>query len=167
MANPNSPAALQLSVQLTKTKQNIQNLHNQIAAQQAHHAKQQHHHGGAGGGGPNADFMKAPPLVGGGDGRGPGGNLMDPLSSFGSDFLNKPDGPQQQQQQQQQQGPNQGQQGPHQQQQQSRLSQWTKIPSMDKDDGGLVGGEFSRAPGPQSNNGGGGNGKSLILGPSE
>lgn len=40
MGNSNSPSALQLSVQITKTKQNIHNLHNQIAAQQAHHAKQ-------------------------------------------------------------------------------------------------------------------------------
>lgn len=109
--------------------------------------------------------MKAgggPPLIsGGGDGRGgggPGGNLMDPLGSFGSDFLlNNKDGG----------GP------PHQQQQQpqSRLSQWTKIPSMEKEEvgGGNQGGDFSRAPGPQSGNGGSGlkNNSSLILGPSE
>jgi trinucleotide repeat-containing gene 6 protein len=180
MGNSNSPTALQLSVQITKAKQHIQNLHNQIAAQQAHHAKQQQaqHHGGGGGGGgggshghlgggggPNNDFFKAPPLIGDNrGGGGAGGNLIDPLTtlqnSFGSDFLmNNKEGP----------GGNgggqQGQGGPH---QQSRLSQWTKIPSLEKDDGS-PGNEFSRAPGPQSNNGGGCGGllksnSSLILG---
>ncbi|KAK9888232.1 hypothetical protein WA026_000500 [Henosepilachna vigintioctopunctata] len=53
---PNSNAILQCSVLITKTKQQITNLQNQIAAQQAIYVKQQHQ-GGLGGGGPN-DFLK-------------------------------------------------------------------------------------------------------------
>lgn len=171
---PNHPNHLQVSVQITKSKQLIQNLHNQIAAQQAHHAKQSQHHGGGGGGGghggqghlgggPNNDLFKAPPLLGGGDGRGPVDSLASLQNSFGQDFLgmnNKGDVGQ---------GGGNGNGGPHQQQQQSRLSQWTKIPSLEKDDGSP--GDFSRAPGPQSNNGGGGgllkSNSSLILGSSD
>jgi len=50
------------------------------------------------------------------------------------------------------------------QHQQSRLTQWTK---MDKDNGSIGSEQFSRAPGPQSNNapvGGMKGNQSLILG---
>jgi trinucleotide repeat-containing gene 6 protein len=153
----NSTAALQLSVQITKTKQQITNLHNQIAAQQALHAKQQqqqqqqqqqHHHLAVAAAAaaaaanqpnnPNNDFFK-PPMIGGSGGGGSGGGgggsgMMDPMMSalqgnFGSDYGLKDGG----------------------QHQQSRLTQWTKLPSLEKDDAN-TGSEFSRAPGPQSNN---------------
>ncbi|CAG7822859.1 unnamed protein product [Allacma fusca] len=138
----NSAAALQLSVQITKTKQQINNLHNQIAAQQALHAKQQaqqqqqqqHNHlmaaaAAAAANKPSNDFFNNPPIL-------PNNTGMDPMMSalqgnFGSDFgLGKESG----------------------QHQQSRLTQWTKLPSLEKDEANNSGNEFSRAPGPQSNN---------------
>jgi len=160
----NSSAALQISVQITKTKQTIANLHNQIAAQQALHAKQQQqqppHHplAGAGGpgnpGGPNNEFFKQPPQVLG-DNRGvssSGSSMMDPFmalpNNFGSDVGMKEGG----------------------QHQTSKLGQWTKLPSLDKEDGNSVSEPFSRAPGQQSNNSATNllkNNPSLILGQSD
>ncbi|ODN04635.1 Protein Gawky, partial [Orchesella cincta] len=153
----NSNAALQLSVQITKTKQAIANLHNQIAAQQALHAKQQQqqqpHHPLANAGGPgnppNNDFFKAPPVLGDNRGVGnSGSSMMDPFmalpNNFGSDVGIKESN----------------------QHQQSKLGQWTK--SVEKDDSNPVP-EFSRAPGQQSNNSSNllKNNPSLILGQSD
>lgn len=58
LGKPNSQMVLQCSVLITKTKQQIQNLQNQIAAQQAIYVKQQQHVGGGGGSTTPADFFK-------------------------------------------------------------------------------------------------------------
>src|SRR4051794_18793683 len=121
VSKTNSAAALTLSVQITKTKQHINNLHNQIAAQQAMHVKQQqqqqqqqqHNHlmaaaAAAAANKPTNDFFNTPPILPNTTGSG-----MDPLSmsalhsNFGSEFGLK--------------------EGQH---QQSRLTQWTKVPSL-------------------------------------
>lgn len=57
LGKPNS-IVLQCSVLITKTKQQITNLQNQIAAQQAIYVKQQAHIGGGGGSATAADFFK-------------------------------------------------------------------------------------------------------------
>ncbi|GLH02954.1 Protein Gawky, partial [Gryllus bimaculatus] len=120
-----SSAVLHISVQITKTKQQISNLQNQIASQQAIYVKQQQqqqqqHLGGPGGGpqgpphptGPQ-DFFKQ----------------HDPLQTLNANFsdlaLSKEQGSFQSQQ--------------------SRLNQW-KLPALDKDGDGTSN-EFSRAPG--------------------
>lgn len=95
---------------------------------------------------PNNDFYsKNPPVMS----SNASSNVMDPMlsalqSNFGQDFGLK-DGP-----------------VPH--QQTSRLTQWTRVPSLEKDDL-----DFSRAPGPQANNASGvlKNNSSLILGQSD
>ena len=80
---------------------------------------------------PTNDFFNNPPMLPNNTGSG-----MDPVSmsalhsNFGSEFGLKEPG----------------------QHQQSRLMQWTKVPSLEKDDANNAGNEFSRAPGPQSNN---------------
>lgn len=128
---------------------------NQIAAQQAFHAKQQQqqppHHPSLGGGGPgnppNNDFFKPPPVLGDSRGVGSSGSSMMEFMNFGADVGMKDGG----------------------QQQTSRLQQWTKLPSLEKDDSNTVA-DFSRAPGQQSNSSSGNmlkNNPSLILGPSD
>lgn len=112
-----SNTVLHLSVQITKSKQQIHNLQNQIAAQQAIYVKQQQHQIAP----QQGDFFKT--------------NLPDPLSALQSNFsdlgINKE--PQHTSAfQSQQQG--------------SRLNQW-KLPSLDKDGEMSGNNEFSRAPG--------------------
>lgn len=92
--------------------------------------------GGGPGNPPNNDFFKQPPPVLG-DNRGvssSGSSMMDPFmalpNNFGSDVGIKDGG----------------------QHQTSKLGQWTKLPSLDKDDGNVSSEPFSRAPGQQANN---------------
>ncbi|XP_071444399.1 protein Gawky isoform X1 [Hetaerina americana] len=124
-----SHTVLHISVQITKAKQQITNLQNQIAAQQAIYVKQQQqqqHHMAAtqgGGAGPHSggDYFKPP--------------MHDPMATLQGNFgeLAIKD-PQVQ---------------ASYQNQQSRLNQW-KLPSLDKEGDVGAGSEFSRAPGTTS-----------------
>ncbi|CAM1318662.1 Uncharacterised protein g6992 [Pycnogonum litorale] len=151
----NNPTPLQISVQITKTKQQIGNLQNQIAAQQALYVKQQqvgapgfqqqqqlqpnvasHPHQpnsmpSAGG----SNVQSSDPFITSRSGQSGGldGNIIPPNNSLQSDFhnmsLKDSHTPQ------------------------SRLNQW-KLPSMDKDESGCgmnmvstINNDFSRAPG--------------------
>ncbi|XP_065310270.1 protein Gawky isoform X8 [Dermacentor albipictus] len=139
---PNNP--LQVSVQLTQTKQRILNLQNQIAAQQALFLKQQLPP-------PPQPPQQAPPHVpppptGLGCPPTPqdflGAGKPGGAEGLHSDFrdLNLKDAVSQQQQHQQQ-------------QQQSRLNQWKLPSSLDEENKAPQqngGGDFSRAPGPAS-----------------
>ncbi|KAG8224851.1 hypothetical protein J437_LFUL005454 [Ladona fulva] len=121
-----SNSVLQISVQITKTKQQITNLQNQIAAQQAIYVKQQqqqqHHLAATQGAGPQSggDYFKPP--------------MHDPMAAlhgnFGELTINDPKV-----------------QATY--QNQSRLNQW-KLPSLDKEGDVGAGNEFSRAPGTTS-----------------
>ncbi|XP_044734259.1 protein Gawky isoform X2 [Chrysoperla carnea] len=68
LGKPNSQAILQVTVNITKTKQQITNLQNQIAANQALYVKQM----GGGGGGAGQDFFKT--------------NMHDPISALQGNF---------------------------------------------------------------------------------
>ncbi|XP_034939131.1 trinucleotide repeat-containing gene 6C protein isoform X3 [Chelonus insularis] len=116
----NGQHVLQISVQITKTKQQIANLQNQIAVQQATYMKQQQHPAAPS---QSSDYYKT--------------SVHDPMSALQNSFsdltMNKEppvvfDNSQSQQQ--------------------SRLNQW-KLPSLDKDSD-MGGNEFSRAPGSTS-----------------
>lgn len=128
---PNS-MVLQCSVLITKTKQQIQNLQNQIAAQQAIYVKQQQQQGGLGGSGGPSDVFKsnsmhesinvlqnnfADLVLKDSQVVSNSQFTLSYISSLASLFIQS-------------------------QQQQSRLNQW-KLPALDKDEGS----EFSRAPG--------------------
>ncbi|KAJ8668098.1 hypothetical protein QAD02_009761 [Eretmocerus hayati] len=123
----NSQTVLQISVQITKTKQQIANLQNQIAVQQATYMKQQQ----------QQQQQQHPSTPSQPDYYKP--SVHDPMSALQNSFsdlaMNKD----------------------HsmvladlhaQSQQQSRLNQW-KLPSLDKDVDSVVN-EFSRAPGSTS-----------------
>ncbi|XP_015177022.1 PREDICTED: trinucleotide repeat-containing gene 6C protein isoform X2 [Polistes dominula] len=119
----NSPSVLQISVQITKTKQQIANLQNQIAIQQATFIKQQQqqqHQQHAVNNAPPSQSLEYYKT-----------SVHDPMSvlqnSFSDLTMNKE---------------------PPVSQQQSRLNQW-KLPSIDKD-GDIGANEFSRAPGTTS-----------------
>lgn len=72
LGKPNSQIVLQCSVLITKTKQQITNLQNQIAAQQAIYVKQQQHGGVGGGSATPADFFKT--------------NMPDSINTLQSNF---------------------------------------------------------------------------------
>ncbi|XP_014233641.1 protein Gawky isoform X4 [Trichogramma pretiosum] len=116
----NSQNVLQISVQITKTKQQITNLQNQISVQQATYMKQQQQqqqqqHPSTPS--QSSDYYKP--------------SIQDPMSALQSSFSDlsmHKEAPVSQQQ--------------------SRLNQW-KLPSLDKDTDSVVN-EFSRAPGSSS-----------------